>query len=97
MELDSFRITACSCSYSARVIYHALNRWCPVALVFTTLVIAELQDSSISKKMCGPLDHPRLDTTKFLFLGLHEGEYTKEQTSHHCSLGSANTENSVLQ
>jgi len=51
MELDSFRIIA---SYSARVIYHALNRWYTVALAFTTLVIAELQDSSISKNMWPP-------------------------------------------
>lgn len=68
MKLASFRITACSCSYSARVIYRVLNRSCLVALIFTTLVIAELQDSSISKKHVAP-SITRLDTTKFLSLG----------------------------
>jgi len=97
LEADGpcFRIIVCSCSYRTRVIYHVLHRRCRVALIFTTLVTAELQDSSISKK-CGP-SNTRLDTTKFLSLGLHEGEYTKEQTSHHWSLESAHTENSILQ
>ena len=101
-EETCFRSTAYSCSYSARIIYHVLNRWLSVALVLTALVIAALQDSSISKNLWPPRS-PDLTQPNFFLWG-----YTKERVQRNklhttaalkdiIRLKSTNNEKSVLQ